>query len=868
MSDNLDETVLNVQQRMKRGLIMRRNKPKMERMKELSKKRPASNDKIKKRAYAQARQIVRTRYAGKYGANYENLSTSEKIAIDRAIDKKQALIKKLALRLIPKVKRADQQRLSSFLHGEPLKSPDSNIGKPVQESAETILLNALFLEEFKSKDNKKDDSKKEKIGQSPNVEILNRFDNKVSSALNKKSEKTGICVETLGKVYIRGLKSWNEQMNISPEQHAFTRVNSFINKGKSYFEEDYDLLDEEKKPFKISITFSTQNGELISKKVTVNANTKSEAHILAKNYIMKKYNAKIHNSKKTNSINEEVNRKIHFGVSMWKGPDYKNKELKHVTFSINHPYKSGIAQPDGAGGHYLHQGWYADKLSNHPEIKRLKKQGWQEAEGSFKSSLDKNDVTKHLASYVEDNSNTIRKLHESKNTPYVKPHYGDESKPKIQTAWKASNKHGNVKYFGIDFKASANKHAGLNEEILDEGKMKQLAADIETMDNGNFKKKYNTDKQTLSTALNKPSTIKIGDNVHLGFSSKGGAGFRGKVVNLDDTHVHVKSKYSDKIYKGPKAFVTPEDRNDVKHVSRGIEANHPMSTASTLARHGEIKQKIIDEVRQPHPALKNAQNNLIKINKGEHKIKTPVPPKEKTEKLPKRIDPYSKTVTKALENELGGKFEHHEMRPRHVIKTLPDGRKMAGVKIITTHTYDLKKDLGFDDNTIKNMYGGSTHAIESHHSTVYKHPDHGLQIHITHHNIPWGENSEIKDQIIESRKITDFSPKLIKGLYHYNHYEHPDGSWFQSHVSNKTRKTKEFIVKAKGDSKLTKYDNAKDVKKHLGISEEVKNADKIPVVIPAHKDQYGNDIQTKTVMRKQNKKIIKSGDVHDGDSNG
>lgn len=56
-------------------------------------------------------------------------------------------------------------------------------------------------------------------------------------------------------------------------------------------------------------------------------------------------------------------------------------------------------------------------------------------------------------------------MQESKNKPYVKPHYGDSSKPTVQTGWKASNKHGKVKYFGLDFKKSAKRHAG----VLDEG---------------------------------------------------------------------------------------------------------------------------------------------------------------------------------------------------------------------------------------------------------------------------------------------------------------------------------------------------------------------------------------------------------------
>lgn len=57
-------------------------------------------------------------------------------------------------------------------------------------------------------------------------------------------------------------------------------------------------------------------------------------------------------------------------------------------------------------------------------------------------------------------------LEESSNKPYIKPHYGDKTKPDSQTAWKASNKHGKVKYFGLDFKSAASKHAGIVEESM------------------------------------------------------------------------------------------------------------------------------------------------------------------------------------------------------------------------------------------------------------------------------------------------------------------------------------------------------------------------------------------------------------------
>lgn len=48
-------------------------------------------------------------------------------------------------------------------------------------------------------------------------------------------------------------------------------------------------------------------------------------------------------------------------------------------------------------------------------------------------------------------------LEEGNAQPYVKEHMDNG----VHTGWKASNKHGKVKFFGKAFKASAHKHAGI-----------------------------------------------------------------------------------------------------------------------------------------------------------------------------------------------------------------------------------------------------------------------------------------------------------------------------------------------------------------------------------------------------------------------
>jgi hypothetical protein len=52
---------------------------------------------------------------------------------------------------------------------------------------------------------------------------------------------------------------------------------------------------------------------------------------------------------------------------------------------------------------------------------------------------------------------------------------------------------------------------------------------------------------------------KVGDKVHLGFGSKGGAGFYGKITKIEGDTVHIENE-SGKSYKGPMRLVSDDDR--------------------------------------------------------------------------------------------------------------------------------------------------------------------------------------------------------------------------------------------------------------------------------------------------------------------
>jgi hypothetical protein len=66
------------------------------------------------------------------------------------------------------------------------------------------------------------------------------------SSLSAKAKKSGISVSTLRKVYKRGVAAWNSghRPGTTPQQWGHARVNSYINKGKTYHTADKDLREE------------------------------------------------------------------------------------------------------------------------------------------------------------------------------------------------------------------------------------------------------------------------------------------------------------------------------------------------------------------------------------------------------------------------------------------------------------------------------------------------------------------------------------------------------------------------------------------------------------------------------------------------
>lgn len=101
---------LDMKARRKLSQAMRKNKAKIKRAKEIASKKKASKDKLEKRAKKQAIEIVKKKIA--QGKDIKKMSFAARQQLDDKVKKKQGLVKKLAKRLLKKVKADEKDRMT------------------------------------------------------------------------------------------------------------------------------------------------------------------------------------------------------------------------------------------------------------------------------------------------------------------------------------------------------------------------------------------------------------------------------------------------------------------------------------------------------------------------------------------------------------------------------------------------------------------------------------------------------------------------------------------------------------------------------------------------------------------------------------
>ena len=219
---------LSIDQRRKRGLVMRKYQAKISRARELASKRLAPTERLKKRARNKAIELVRRRVAGRRGMEYSTLSPSEKIQVDKAVEKRKKAIGKIAARIYPSVKTAEFERLKSYLHGHKLDHLHSNSN--VNEE-----LNTLFEQHHTAV---KPQTLGDIINEMVSVVTTRVITEKEVQALEKKAQRYNVEYDLIEQVFMRGLLD-----TVGDHQAAFNRVNAFVNGGRTAKNEDLDLFE-------------------------------------------------------------------------------------------------------------------------------------------------------------------------------------------------------------------------------------------------------------------------------------------------------------------------------------------------------------------------------------------------------------------------------------------------------------------------------------------------------------------------------------------------------------------------------------------------------------------------------------------------
>ena len=231
---------LTVDQRRKRGLIMRRNETKIQRAKELAKKRLASSDQLKKRAINKARDLIRRRLAG--GKDYHSLTTAEKITIDKRMEKRKSAVNKLAKRIMNKVKTAEYERLKAYVAGQKeLPTPKNEAFNQAFSAHVASSIPAVDTDGI--------------IAEMIQLVLDKSITEKETQSLHNKASKSGIAYDLIEQVFIRGLLN-----SMGDHAAAFNRVNAFIAGGKTAMNEDHDLY-QKANPTDVNAIFEAKMNE-------------------------------------------------------------------------------------------------------------------------------------------------------------------------------------------------------------------------------------------------------------------------------------------------------------------------------------------------------------------------------------------------------------------------------------------------------------------------------------------------------------------------------------------------------------------------------------------------------------------------------
>ncbi len=206
LQEEFNEAVLDVATRRKRSVSFKQRHSRLERQKQIALKRFASDLKLRRRARNVARALVRTRVAGKRGANYANLSTNDKIAVDKMIQGKEKLVKSLAGKLYQRIRKREAERVTRVRSGQPAKRQGRILNADFDYSVFSSMYDSLVENKF-------------------------TISEKELFALKVKSNKFNVPLEKLEKVYRDATLTFSEGKQ-TLQQHCFSSVNRFLSEQK------------------------------------------------------------------------------------------------------------------------------------------------------------------------------------------------------------------------------------------------------------------------------------------------------------------------------------------------------------------------------------------------------------------------------------------------------------------------------------------------------------------------------------------------------------------------------------------------------------------------------------------------------------
>jgi len=230
--DGITESkALNALQRLHRAQVIRRIQPKLKMARERAQSRRADDKKIGIRSMRHARDIARERVAGNSGRKYAELSTGEKIQIDKRLETKVGLIRRIAKRLIPVMRKQEAERFAAFNHKSMTNTDNLPHTKMVVKTNESYdRLDGAVDDKHTSRYSQK--IVLDKGGKRRVVTTAVRIKS-VEEGLTKKSEKTGIPLAALHEVFDRGVADYDPARHgkLTVDQYAYGRVNKFVADG-------------------------------------------------------------------------------------------------------------------------------------------------------------------------------------------------------------------------------------------------------------------------------------------------------------------------------------------------------------------------------------------------------------------------------------------------------------------------------------------------------------------------------------------------------------------------------------------------------------------------------------------------------------